>query len=115
MYEKNTIIYNSNEIGNSIYIIKEGVISSIKKMGANNSQIIMDYNMGDLFGDNIFLLNNSIRKHTTKAKENCILYKLEKNIFDKILEKEFYYDYYYILGVFDNISTFQSIIKRYIK
>lgn len=75
-------IFRKGEVGSEMYFINRGSVEVV----AENGDTLATLSAGSFFGE-IALLMSQTRSATIRAQEFCDLYMLDKQSFDRILEK----------------------------
>lgn len=86
-YLKGEILFNEDDIVDSLYIINEGKLKIYKYTKNGKEQILHILNEGDFWGE-MHLLKEKKAKVYAKAIEDCNLSKLNKKIFKEFLLKK---------------------------
>lgn len=83
-YEKDEIIYNLNDSGSCMFVIKEGHIG-LYKMVNDQPKEISELTKGDFFGE-LSILEHSPRMEMAKAKTDCSMVVIHRGTFVKMLK-----------------------------
>jgi len=86
-YDKDTIIFEEDDVVDSIYFIEEGEVEIYKYVDGKKQQHIIDLSDGEFFGE-IGALNSSKRFANAKAKTDVQALVLLKSDFERILKKD---------------------------
>jgi cGMP-dependent protein kinase 1 len=76
--EPNTVVMEQGEEGNVMYILQTGLMS-VERDGAEVDEIKPGQQVGELA-----ILFNETRTATIKTKEHCILWALDREVFQTI-------------------------------
>jgi len=80
-----TILFEENTPGSSLYIIKTGEIEILKRIIEGKSKIVVVLKSGDFFGE-MSLIDNSPRSAGARVAKDSIIYELRKKDFENILD-----------------------------
>ncbi len=83
VYTPGDYVVREGDIGYDMFFISKG---SVDVMSGDESIVYATLSAGQFFGE-IALLLSMPRTATIKAKEYCDLYRLEKEIFDRVIER----------------------------
>ena len=81
VYTPGDFVVRAGDPGREMYFISRGTLEAIAKDGTT---VYTTLNDGDFFGE-IALILNQPRSASVRAVDYCDLYRLEKNLFDKVL------------------------------
>ncbi|MCD6287956.1 MAG: cyclic nucleotide-binding domain-containing protein [Candidatus Hydrogenedentes bacterium] len=79
--EKDTLIFNKGDLGDSMYVILAGKVEVI-----DHNKVIASLERGDMFGE-MGLLSREPRSATAIAREDTSLFILSENALNKLLTK----------------------------
>jgi CRP-like cAMP-binding protein len=85
-YPKDTMIFSEYQIGNEMFIIKEGLVK-ITKVTNGNEVILAVLKKGDFFGE-MALLESKPRSASAIAFEDCALMTVTRDNFDQLVKTE---------------------------
>lgn len=77
-------IVRENDVGDSLYIIKEGSVGIIKAVNGKQTVKLADCAQGDCFGE-MALFNAELRSASVKAQQRCVLYCIKSDDFNDLL------------------------------
>lgn len=83
-YDKDEIIYNQNDSGSCMFIIKDGHVGLFKISG-NEPKEFSELTKGDFFGE-LSILEHSPRMEMAMAKTNCTMVVIHRGTFVKMLK-----------------------------
>jgi len=83
-FKAKQVIYNQNEIGNELYLIRSGTVS-LSKGTEENKLVTYQLQSGDLVGQ-MALMGNSTRQHTAEAAVRVEALKINKQQFLKLVQ-----------------------------
>ncbi|TYB32133.1 MAG: cyclic nucleotide-binding domain-containing protein [Candidatus Mcinerneyibacterium aminivorans] len=86
-YDKKTIIFEEDDIVDSIYFIEQGEVEIYKKVSGEKQQHIINLSKGEFFGE-IGTLNDNKRFANAKAKTDVQALVLLKSDFERILKND---------------------------
>jgi len=79
-----TLLFEENTEGSSLYIINSGEIEILKRIIEGKSKIVAVLKSGDFFGE-MSLIDNSPRSAGARVAKDSIIYELRKEDFENIL------------------------------
>ena len=106
-FKPNEYIFKENTPANKFYMIIKGTVIIWK-----NNKNIREVGKGSCFGE-IALLKNQLRSATLQAKEECILYVLKKEDFDKNIDTNMLEYLNNKMALQDDNKTLNSIYDFY--
>jgi CRP-like cAMP-binding protein len=74
-YEAGDLIVRENDVGDSLYLIKEGRVKISKKVKDADPVALAELGIGDCFGD-MAVFDAELRSASANAKDHCILLKI---------------------------------------
>lgn len=83
-FEKDEVIYNQNETGSCMFVIKDGKVG-LYKMVQEQPKEISELTKGDFFGE-LSILEHSGRMETARAKTKCSMVVIHRGMFVKMLK-----------------------------
>lgn len=85
-FSSGSTVIQQGDDGDNLYIIDSGHLDCFKKFsGAEKAKFLKTYEPGESFGE-LALLYNAPRAATIVAKENCILFALDRETFNHIVK-----------------------------
>ena len=79
-------IVGEGDIGDSLYLIKNGTVQVSKRVGMHGSTVLAELARGDCFGE-MSAIDEEVRSASVIARETCSLLRLNKDdLFEVILE-----------------------------
>ncbi len=84
IYEVETTVFEENSVGNSLYIVAEGAVRISKMIQGAGEEALSIIRIGHCFGE-MALIDELPRSASAISHEECILLKIEKDDFDKLL------------------------------
>jgi len=113
-FSENDIIMNERDVGDRMYVIREGTVEVIKKLimdgvddGSTEKNKVftrLDAVRHPVFGE-IALLEELSRTATVRAITNCTLYEITKTDFIKLAENNFELGYRILLNLSRIVSS----------
>jgi CRP/FNR family transcriptional regulator len=85
-YYEGEIIFEENDSGDKLYIIKSGGVKIIKIIEEDKEKTLAIFSKGILFGE-MAILDNSVRSATAKAIEDTQVFTITRENFEKLIEK----------------------------
>ena len=83
-FDKDEVIYNQNDTGSCMFVIKEGQVG-LYKMVSEQPKEISELTKGDFFGE-LSILEHSSRMETARAKTECSMVVIHRGMFVKMLK-----------------------------
>lgn len=84
-YKKGEIIFKEKDKGDSLFIVKEGLVKTSIKLKNGDNKIIAEFKKGDFFGE-MSIFDKANRSATCLTKEKSILISLKDFNFFKIIK-----------------------------
>lgn len=84
-YKKDEIVFNEGDKGNTLFIVKDGVVETTIRLKNGEDKLIAEFKKGDFFGE-MSIFDKSPRSATCKTKEKSTLISLLASDFFKIIE-----------------------------
>ncbi len=95
-FKKTEYIMKEGEVGNTMYLFKEGTVEVVQSLTlkfqgesseAEKSMIKLKAGIASVFGE-MSIISNDTRSASIKADEECTLYEIHRNDFDKICQED---------------------------
>ena len=83
-FEEGDEIVRENDVGDSLYIIKEGGVSIMKAINEKQTVKLADCVKGDCFGE-MALFDAELRSASAKAQQRCVLLYIKSDDFNDLL------------------------------
>jgi len=111
IYEKGQYICKEGEIGNCMYIVKDGEIECLK-----GEKVIRTLKKGDNFGQKAILEKEGIRSLDVRAKTDCKIYSISIEFFKNQFGDNFreQLNFNFVSTAFMNSSVFSNINAKMI-
>ena len=113
IYKKDKYIFKEGEVGNCMYIIKEGEVECIK-----GDKVIRALKQGDNFGQKALLENEGENKRSldVKAKTDCKIYSISSDFFKTQFGEDYKTHLYFsfVSTAFVNSNVFNKINTKMI-
>lgn len=110
-YSAGDFIINEGENGDELFLIETGTFDCTKLIDGKNI-VVKKYNPGQYFGE-LALLYNSPRQASIQAKEDCILWALDRETFNHIVKgaamkkREVYENFLRSVDILSTIDSYE--------
>jgi sigma-B regulation protein RsbU (phosphoserine phosphatase) len=85
-FPNGTVILNDNEEGDCLFLIADGRVKITKRTKYNEETLLALLHGGDCFGE-LELIDARYRSATVTALEDCVVFKLHKSDFERLLNE----------------------------
>lgn len=113
-YNENDQVISQGEDGGELFIVGSGKLVCTKRFnGSDEETFLLDYSKGDVFGE-LALMYNAPRAANIKAKENSVLYSLDRDTFNAIvkrnaiLNREKYNDFLNKVEILTTLNSYEK-------
>jgi len=83
-FRKGEFIVRENDVGDSLYLIKSGKVTILKKTGQNADVELAVLNEGECFGE-MAVVDEEVRSASVCARENCTLLRLNREDLNDVI------------------------------
>jgi cAMP-dependent protein kinase regulator len=80
------MVINQGDQGDFLFVIESGRLDCIIKLPDGSDKVVKTCEAGDVFGE-LALLYNCPRAASVKAKEKCVMWKLDRDTFNNIVKE----------------------------
>ncbi|CAD8050544.1 unnamed protein product [Paramecium sonneborni] len=101
-FKCNDIVIKQGEEGDQLFLVEDGLLDCIKKDKQNHEEKLITYQIGDFFGE-MALLYNEKRATTIIAKEDSVLWILDKQTFNSFIKQP----------VFEKRQKYDQILQQF--